>query len=129
MKWNVSQIHFQRNVIYEPKILITGFSQENENQVFDASIERTTLDQALSEKNNIYKVNGDYHEGYGLSVVSPDEVYIIHITFFQDMFRYHAMKQLPFCDMKENKYFDQDFYMSLPLTTFLMWKSMMQSDL
>jgi len=129
MDWNISQVKAITNNNFE-ELIIIGFNSNRKNECLKSTITKTTLEEALDNKYNKYKINlRDFHEGFGLSVVNQNLVYIIDVTFYIDEMTYEMLKESPSISVDEHKYSDGKFYMDLPLTTFLMWKSMLKTNL
>ena len=129
MHWNISEVKANTNNNFE-ELIIIGFNPEKKNECLKSIITKTTLEEALDDKYNKYKINlKDFHEGFGISVVNRDLVYIIDVTFYSDEMAYNLMKESPSIHVDEHKYSDGKYYLGLPHTTFLMWKSMIKTDL
>lgn len=118
MQWNISTV--EKNL---DTLTINGFRENSKCEYMKCKITKTNLKDALQN------YNGDYHEGYGLSIVNPDLVYIIDVTFYPSIINECLMKNKPYVSAEEVKYFDGEYYMGLPTTTFLLWKSMINTDL
>jgi len=129
MHWNISEVKANTNNNFE-ELIIIGFNPDKKNECLKSIITKTTLEEALDDKYNKHNINlRDFHEGFGISVVNRDLVYIIDITFYSDEMAYNLMKECPYIHVDEHKYSDDKYYMGLPHTTFLMWKSMIKTDL
>jgi hypothetical protein len=129
MQWNISQVKSVTNNNFE-ELIIIGFNPDKKNECLKSTITKTTLEDALDDKYNKHKKNQkDFHEGFGLSVVNRDLVYIIDVTFYTDEITYDLMKESPFIPVDEHKYSDGKYYLGLPHITFLMWKSMLKTNL
>lgn len=129
MNWNISNIETINNNGYE-EIIINGFSPVEKNYCLKTIITKTTLEDALDSKNDKYKLNKtDYHEGYGLSIVNKNLVYIIDIDLYENQIEYNNMKNKPFIPLDETISSNNKYYMDLPITTYLMWKGMVTTEL
>ena len=96
MNWNITNVEKENNNDYDV-INIIGFSPDYNNKCFHSSITKTTLKQALNikEKLNI----SYYHEGYGLSIVNENLVYIIEVRFNEEEDTYKYLKNLSFINI------------------------------
>lgn len=123
MHWNITNV--VRNIVngLVSTITIDGYSTDNNNTYFTCLITRTTLDNALN-------IAHDYHEGYSLAVVNPDEVYIIDILISDnDADQNMNLRNMPFVSADELAYFNNPLYMGLPPAVFAQWKGLMNTNL
>jgi len=121
MTWNISNVQpFNYNQI-EPTLKISGFNPNRQYSCFSSNIIKTTLNNAMSPNNIMY-----YHEGHYLSIVTPDEVYIVTIDIFEDPNMYDDMVDDPHVSIDQNQYFNTEIYMGLPLLVFGQWKGVMK---
>ena len=120
MSWHISSVQpFNYNQIM-PTLQISGFNSDHPHSCFSSTITRTTLNNVMSPNNIMY-----YHEGYYLSIVSPNEVYIVNINMFEDQNKYSDMVDEPYVSINQDQYFDNEVYMGLPMLVFGQWRGVM----
>ena len=121
LKWNIcnitDSIDDDRNDIF----VIHGISPTTQDLCLSSIITKTTLADAMSSKYDKYKYKNNYHEGYGLSVVNSELVYILDIEFHKNKNLYEEMSekvQIPATciDYKE--------YLNLPALVYAQWIGM-----
>jgi hypothetical protein len=115
--WNVSSVVYSHDNHNQPTIKIKGFDPNKRNSCFESKITKTTLANAL--------LNPNYNEGYNISVVNPNEVYVIHIGFYSHVNEYMDMNSNNYVSIYESKYLDENFYMGLPSHVFSQWRGSM----
>lgn len=113
MQWNISSVQHNGDLS-----TIMGFSPVNHDSCIRVIITRTTLNDALNiEGQRFY---GNYHEGYAITVINPDEVYIIDIDMYNHVNDYLDMQNGQFIPINNAiNFFDDYLYMGLNRLVFL----------
>jgi hypothetical protein len=119
MEWNISSVKNVNNMI-----IISGFNPNQHGSCLKSVITKSTLIDAINSN-----INGDFNEGFGLSVINQNTVYIISVQMFNDNNMYLNMQNKLSISSTESKYFDEDIYMGLPLLTFAQWHGMISTVL
>jgi hypothetical protein len=119
MDWNISKVTAENDTTY-----VSGYSTELNGRCLSCTIIKTTLETALNKLGA-----SEYNEGFGLSVVSRDLAYTIDVMFYTDKHAHEMMKVLPSTPIVKTKYLDGEYYMGLPAITFMMWRSMVSTEL
>jgi hypothetical protein len=119
MEWNISSVKNVNNMI-----IIRGFNPNNPGSCLKSIITKSTLIDAFNSN-----IDGDFNEGFGLSVINQNTVYIITVQIFDDNNIYLNMQNKLSISSTEPKYFDGDFYMGLPALTFAQWHGMISTVL
>jgi len=117
MEWNLTYVEKQAN----PDILtIKGYDESSFGTCIISTITKTNLKDALA-------IMDTFDEGYALSIINPDEVYIIDISIYIDKELYQIMCKQPSVHSNDDKYFNFDYYMELPFLVFCQWKGMIST--
>jgi hypothetical protein len=119
MEWNISSVKRINNMI-----IINGFNPNQSGSCLKSVITTSTIIDALNSN-----INGDFNEGFGLSVINENTVYIISVRMFTDNIMYLNMQNKLSVSSTEPKYFDEDIYMGLPALTFAQWHGMISTVL
>jgi hypothetical protein len=128
--WNISSVDRSVNQDNLEEITIYGFSPNDIDLCIKSVITKTTLDNALDPKYDEFKNDGHYHEGYAISIINRNLVYIIDVKIFVDVDLYIQLQDKPSVPYTSPRYFnDQEFYMGLPVVTFAQWSGMLCTDL
>ena len=119
MQWNISSVKNINNLI-----IIRGFNPNQPGSCLKSIITKSTLIDAINSN-----IHGDFNEGFGLSVINENTVYIISVQMFTDNTMYLNMQNKLSVPSTNAKYFDGDFYMGLPALTFAQWHGMISTVL
>ena len=113
--WNISSITRYDNNQNLPTIKVNGFNPRVQYMCIESIITKTTLINALN-------YNRNYHEGYNISIVNPDEVYIINTIIYDNINEYTNMSNQNYSAIYEEKYLNETYYMGLPMIVFSQWR-------
>ena len=113
--WNISQVTQYDNDQNLSTIKVKGFNPRFKYQCVISTITRTTLANALHYNHN-------YNDGYNISVLNPNEVYIIDTTMYDNINEYTDMSKQNYASIYDEKYFNEDYYMGLPMIVFSQWR-------
>ena len=113
--WNISRITRDDNNQNLPMITVKGFNPRIQYQCIKSTITKTTFSDAL-------RYNRDYNEGHNISVINLNEVYIIDTIIYDSINEYIDMSNQNYSAIYEEKYFNQDYYMGLPMIVFSQWR-------
>jgi hypothetical protein len=128
--WNISSVDKSVNQDNLEEITIYGFSPSDVDLCIKSVITTTTLDDIFNPKYDEFKNAGDYHEGYAISIINKDLVYILDVKIFVDVDLYIQLQDKPSVPYTSPRYFnDKEFYMGLPVVTFALWSGMLCTDL
>ena len=121
MQWNISSVDHDGDFT-----TITGFSPQLQNSCIRVIITKTTLEDALNIQGQ--RMNGNYHEGYALTIINPDEVYIIDIDMYQHINHYMDMQNRQFVHIDNAiNYFGNNPYMGLHKLVYMNLMGMMKT--
>lgn len=113
MNWYLTRVYIKND-----QWTIEGVNKFNE--VLDCKIIKSTLEKELAR-------NDTYNERKGLCVISPAEVYRIEVAMDRDPVKCDSKYELQKISADECKYFDDEYYMGLPVTVFCYWKGMINT--
>lgn len=119
MEWNISSVKNVNNMI-----IIRGFNPNQHGSCLKSVITKSTLIDALNSN-----INGDFDEGFGLSVINQNTAYIITVRMFTNNNMYLNMQNKLSVPSTNAMYFGEDFYMGLPALTFAQWHGMISTVL
>ena len=117
MTWNISSIVWTDN---GNRLTIKGF-RNNTPVTMVTTIVKTNIFAALANQTR-------YHEGTSLSVITPDEVYVIDILIDSDPDEVEKMRNNSYVSSEE-LIFNGSPYMGLPLLVFSQWKGLINTDI
>jgi len=117
MVWNITTVVWDNNTL-----IIEGYnSNPNDNRLLKTTIEKTDIFTAFSKQRI-------FHEGTSLSVINPEEVYIMDILCDKDDNAVKRIINKPYVSAEE-LFFNGKPYMGLPLMVFAHWKGLINTDI
>jgi hypothetical protein len=116
MVWNITTVVWNNNTL-----LIEGYnSNPNDNRLLKTTIEKTDIFTAFNKQRI-------FHDGTSLSVVKPEEVYVMDILCDKDENAVKRIINKPYVSAEE-LFFNNVAYMGLPLMVFAHWKGLINTD-
>jgi hypothetical protein len=118
MTWNISSFVWTDN---NNRLTIKGFRNNNTPIKMVTTIVKTNIFTAFANQRR-------YHEGTSLSVISPEDVYVIDSLMDSDPDGVKEMRNNSYVSAEE-LFFNEIPYMGLPLLVFSNWKGLINTDI